>query len=102
MVIFLEIRFPHHFKLTYRIWLHVFLKDRDHVIIVKSAVYLSADLTPTRWPTMTILDNAEQDLLQLWALIAELGDDLSQSRNLAVSLHAQAGSIKVDSSRSLV
>jgi len=43
---------------------------------------------------MTILDNSEQDLLQLWSLIAELSDQLNQNRSLSVSLHAQAGSIK--------
>jgi len=46
---------------------------------------------------MTILDNSEQDLLQLWSLIAELSDQLNQNRSLSVSLHAQAGSIKVSS-----
>lgn len=46
--------------------------------------------------TMTILDGGDdQELLRLWALIAELSEELSQNRTLAVSLYSQANNVKV-------
>lgn len=45
---------------------------------------------------MTILDgSAEQDLVRLWALIAELSEQLTQNRSVAVALYGQVGGIKV-------
>ena len=44
---------------------------------------------------MAVLDNNDQDLMQLWTLITELSEQLSQNRSVSVSLYAQAGNIKV-------
>jgi len=44
---------------------------------------------------MTILDGGDdQELLRLWALIAELSEELNQNRTLAVSLYSQANNVK--------
>lgn len=43
---------------------------------------------------MAVLDNNDQ-LGQLWSLIQELSEQLNQNRSVSVSLHAQAGNIKV-------
>lgn len=43
---------------------------------------------------MAVLDNNDQDLMQLWSLITELSEQLSQNRSVSVSLYAQAGNIK--------
>ncbi|KAG7443135.1 uncharacterized protein BT62DRAFT_982274 [Guyanagaster necrorhizus] len=43
---------------------------------------------------MTILDNNDQDLMQLWQIITELSEQLNQNRSLSVSLYAQAGNVK--------
>jgi hypothetical protein len=45
--------------------------------------------------TMTILDGGDDELLRLWALIAELSEELNQNRALAVSLYSQASNVKV-------
>lgn len=45
---------------------------------------------------MAVLDNNDQDLMQLWSLITELSEQLSQNRSVSVSLYAQAGNIKVN------
>jgi hypothetical protein len=37
----------------------------------------------------------ETDLMQLWAVITELGEQLSQNRAMSVSLYGLAGNIKV-------
>ena len=37
----------------------------------------------------------ENDLFQLWRLVVELSDQLSQNRAITASLQAQAGSVKV-------
>ena len=37
----------------------------------------------------------ETDLTQLWAVITELGEQLSQNRAMSVSLYSLAGNIKV-------
>jgi hypothetical protein len=39
--------------------------------------------------------NYDQEMMQLWSVIADLSDQLNQHRSLAASLHAQAGGIKV-------
>jgi hypothetical protein len=45
---------------------------------------------------MAILENSgEYDLMQLWAIITELGEQLSQNRSMSVSLGGLAGKIKV-------
>lgn len=44
---------------------------------------------------MAVLDNNDQDLMQLWAMITELSEQLNQNRNLSVALYGQAGNIKV-------
>jgi hypothetical protein len=45
---------------------------------------------------MVILENSgEYDLMQLWAIITELGEQLSQNRSMSVSLGGLAGKIKV-------
>lgn len=45
---------------------------------------------------MVILENnGEYDLMQLWAIITELGEQLSQNRSMSVSLGGLAGKIKV-------
>lgn len=38
--------------------------------------------------------SGEPDLTHLWAIITELGEQLSQNRSLSVSLYSQAGKIK--------
>lgn len=38
---------------------------------------------------------SEHDLMQLWAVITELGEQLTQNRSMSVSLYTQAGKIKV-------
>ena len=43
---------------------------------------------------MAVFDASEQ-IGQLWALIQELSEQLNQNRSVSVSLHAQAGNIKV-------
>ncbi|KAK0201681.1 hypothetical protein DFS33DRAFT_1349165 [Desarmillaria ectypa] len=43
---------------------------------------------------MTILENNDQDLMQLWQIITELSEQLNQNRSLSVSLYAQAGNVK--------
>lgn len=37
----------------------------------------------------------ETDLMQLWSVITELGEQLSQNRAMSVSLYSLAGNIKV-------
>lgn len=45
---------------------------------------------------MAILEgNSENDLGQLWSVITELGEQLSQNRAMSVSLYGLAGKIKV-------
>ncbi len=44
---------------------------------------------------MTILDNNDQDLMQLWQIITDLSDQLNQNRTLSVALYGQAGNVKV-------
>lgn len=39
----------------------------------------------------------ENDLIQLWRLVAELSDQLAHNRAITASLQAQAGSVKVGS-----
>lgn len=46
-------------------------------------------------PTMAVLENGDQDLMQLWGLITELSEQLNQNRSVSVSLYAQADNIKV-------
>ncbi|TFK40628.1 hypothetical protein BDQ12DRAFT_679779 [Crucibulum laeve] len=43
---------------------------------------------------MAIMENNEADLMQLWAVIQELGEQLSQNRSTSVSLYGLAGNIK--------
>ncbi|KIY71690.1 hypothetical protein CYLTODRAFT_418594 [Cylindrobasidium torrendii FP15055 ss-10] len=43
---------------------------------------------------MTILENHDHEMMQLWNLILELSDQLNQNRHLSVSLHAQVGDAK--------
>jgi len=46
---------------------------------------------------MAIIDGSgsEHDLMQLWSVITELGEQLSQNRSMSVSLYGLAGKIKV-------
>lgn len=44
---------------------------------------------------MAIVDSNEYDLVQLWGLITELSEQLSQNRSLSVSLYSLAGNVKV-------
>jgi hypothetical protein len=44
---------------------------------------------------MTILEGAEQEMMRLWGLVAELSEQLSQNRSLSVSLYGQVGNVKV-------
>ncbi|KAL0960999.1 hypothetical protein HGRIS_005992 [Hohenbuehelia grisea] len=46
---------------------------------------------------MIISEHQDQDLMQLWALIGELSEQLNQNRSLAVSLYAQANNVKSQS-----
>ncbi|KAF9046425.1 hypothetical protein BJ165DRAFT_1527521 [Panaeolus papilionaceus] len=41
-----------------------------------------------------IENNNEYDLVQLWSIITELGEQLSQNRSMSVSLYSMAGKIK--------
>ncbi|KAF8158307.1 hypothetical protein B0H34DRAFT_708248 [Crassisporium funariophilum] len=44
---------------------------------------------------MAILENnSDHDLMQLWAIITELGEQLSKNRSMSVSLYGMAGKIK--------
>jgi len=44
---------------------------------------------------MTILDSGtDQDLVRLWTLISDLSEQVSQNRNLSVTLYGQVGSVK--------
>ncbi|KAK0503872.1 hypothetical protein EDD18DRAFT_479679 [Armillaria luteobubalina] len=43
---------------------------------------------------MTILDNNDQDLMQLWQIITELSEQLNQNRTVSVALYGQAGNVK--------
>ncbi|KAF7299122.1 hypothetical protein MIND_00860600 [Mycena indigotica] len=43
---------------------------------------------------MTILENPEDSLAKLWALIQELSDQLNQNRDVSASIYQQAGGIK--------
>jgi len=43
-----------------------------------------------------ILENGEYDLSKLFALIAELGESLSENRSLAVASYTQATNVKVN------
>jgi len=44
---------------------------------------------------MAIVEGGHDDLMQLWAVITELGEQLSQNRSMSVSLYALAGKVKV-------
>ena len=44
---------------------------------------------------MAIVEGGHDDLMQLWAVITELGEQLNQNRSMSVSLYALAGKIKV-------
>ena len=52
---------------------------------------------PSRYPpsAMAIVEGGHDDLMQLWAVITELGEQLNQNRSMSVSLYALAGKIKV-------
>jgi len=43
--------------------------------------------------------NPENDLMQLWSVITELGEQLTQNRSISVSLYGLTGKIKVCSIR---
>lgn len=43
---------------------------------------------------MAIVEGGHDDLMQLWAVITELGEQLSQNRSVSVSLYALAGKVK--------
>lgn len=45
---------------------------------------------------MAIIEgNGENDLMRLWSVITELGEQLSQNRSMSVSLYGLVGKIKV-------
>lgn len=44
---------------------------------------------------MAIVEGGHDNLMQLWAVITELGEQLNQNRSMSVSLYALAGKIKV-------
>ena len=49
---------------------------------------------------MAIMEsNPENDLMQLWSVITELGEQLTQNRSISVSLYGLTGKIKVCSIR---
>lgn len=44
---------------------------------------------------MVVLNNEEPDIMQLWGVITQLGEQLSQNQAMSVSLYTTAGKIKV-------
>ncbi|TEB39750.1 hypothetical protein FA13DRAFT_1751031 [Coprinellus micaceus] len=47
---------------------------------------------------MVVLNNEEPDIMQLWGMITQLGEQLSQNQAMSVSLYTTAGKIKNQSS----
>lgn len=44
---------------------------------------------------MAVLEGSESDLMQLWGLITQLGEQLSQNQSKSVSLYSLTGKMKV-------
>lgn len=44
---------------------------------------------------MVVLNNEETDVMQLWNIITQLGEQLSQNQAMSVSLFTTAGKVKV-------
>lgn len=44
---------------------------------------------------MVVLNNDETDVMQLWSIITQLGEQLSQNQAMSVALYTTAGKVKV-------
>jgi len=67
----------------------LFIESFWHCIVLEDKQFLST-------LDMAILENSgDYDLMQLWAIITELGEQLSQNRSMSVSLGGLGGKIKV-------